>query len=257
MDILIYAGNGTSKANVVQSSVEAALKFLGLHDQYKVKAIQAETLYERYWLSSTKLLVIPGGRDLPYTEDLTGVSLRNIKEFINCGGSYLGLCAGAYFSCNYVLFEKGTPMEVIGKRDLDLFHGTAKGSVYHPFVYNSTKGSRVVPVSCKDTSVTTAMNSFAYFNGGCEFLPDEGFQDYTTVAMFEQHPDKKAIISRQLGKGKLILSGVHPEIDILYLDSSEYTAEQWEIMQTHAIQQRNLFHCFMKFLLVNEDDSKL
>ena len=58
MNILIYGGKGTSKANVVQSSVIAALKFFGVFDQYKVSTVQAKCFYDRDWLSSTKLLTL-------------------------------------------------------------------------------------------------------------------------------------------------------------------------------------------------------
>jgi glutamine amidotransferase-like uncharacterized protein len=52
-------------------------------------------------------------------------------EFVElAGGSYLGLCAGAYYGSSRVVFEPGTPLEVIGDRELAFFPGIARGAAY-------------------------------------------------------------------------------------------------------------------------------
>lgn len=33
-----------------------------------------------------------------------------IRQFVENGGTYIGFCAGAYFACNRVEFEIGTPL---------------------------------------------------------------------------------------------------------------------------------------------------
>jgi glutamine amidotransferase-like uncharacterized protein len=51
-------------------------------------------------------------------------------EFVQGGGSYLGLCAGAYYGCARVVFEPGTPLEVVGDRELAFFPGIARGAAF-------------------------------------------------------------------------------------------------------------------------------
>lgn len=51
-------------------------------------------------------------------------------EFVTQGGSYLGLCAGAYYACARVEFEPGTPLEVVGDRELAFFPGIAQGAAF-------------------------------------------------------------------------------------------------------------------------------
>lgn len=51
-------------------------------------------------------------------------------DFVHSGGSYLGLCAGAYFGCSRVVFEPGTPLEVVGDRELAFFPGIARGAAF-------------------------------------------------------------------------------------------------------------------------------
>ena len=51
-------------------------------------------------------------------------------DYVKSGGSYLGLCAGAYYGCARVVFEPGTPLEVVGGRELQFFPGTARGAAF-------------------------------------------------------------------------------------------------------------------------------
>lgn len=51
-------------------------------------------------------------------------------EYVEGGGSYLGLCAGAYYGCSSVEFEPGSSMEVSGDRELAFFPGAAIGAAY-------------------------------------------------------------------------------------------------------------------------------
>lgn len=64
-------------------------------------------------------------------------------DFIEQGGAYLGLCAGAYYAAGYVCFGRGTPLHVEGQRELELFPGTALGSVAPAFDYASEAGAQV------------------------------------------------------------------------------------------------------------------
>ena len=60
--------------------------------------------------------------DLPYIDRLSGAGSAKIKEFIRRGGSYLGICAGAYYGCSLVEFAQGDPLlEVCGARELALY----------------------------------------------------------------------------------------------------------------------------------------
>jgi glutamine amidotransferase-like uncharacterized protein len=51
-------------------------------------------------------------------------------EFVQSGGAYLGLCAGAYYATARVVFEPGTPMEVVGDRELAFFPGIGRGCAF-------------------------------------------------------------------------------------------------------------------------------
>ena len=57
---------------------------------------------------------------MPYVDELTTKTrvTRRIREFVEDGGKFLGICAGAYFGSETVRFDSGGAMQVEGKRDL-------------------------------------------------------------------------------------------------------------------------------------------
>lgn len=248
MSIFVYSGDGTQRVDELYDSLKDGLKQLKIN--HDVKLIYADDIQSCLSQPSAKLVVLPGGRDMPYVRDISEDAIDCINEFISNGGSFLGLCAGAYFSCSYVSFEEGTPLEVKGHRKLKLFKGTGKGSVYPGFMYNSTKGSRVATLQCEGKlKESLGMTSYAYFNGGCEFIPDNEQTNYVTLATYHDTTSKKAIVEIPGSKGKAILSGVHPEMDVEYLKATEYTSGQWEDMNKYNTEQRKLFVCCLKYLL--------
>ncbi|KDN37679.1 class II aaRS and biotin synthetase [Tilletiaria anomala UBC 951] len=231
-NILIYAGPGTS-----QSALSHTINTLRvLLPSYDVQTIQAKSIALDPWSSSTSLFVIPGGRDLPYLDALTqqyplpsGRSTVSAVERINDyvrrdGGSFLGICAGAYFASSFCDFEEGTPLEVRGERPaLRFFPGTCKGTVYPGFVYESDAGSRVVQV--KLNAKLGSGSLAAHYNGGGAFMHAEQYKqqgievlaryssDDPTIAGGEQSifSGQPAVILTKADKGQALLFGVHPE----------------------------------------------
>ena len=45
---------------------------------------------------------MPGGRDQPYCRELGGAGAGAVRDWVERGGGYLGLCAGAYWACSRV-----------------------------------------------------------------------------------------------------------------------------------------------------------
>ena len=67
---------------------------------------------------------------MPYVDELTTKTrvTRRIREFVEDGGKFLGICAGAYFGSETVRFDSGGAMQVEGKRDLVGVSHVARGS---------------------------------------------------------------------------------------------------------------------------------
>lgn len=212
--------------------VKTLTKWGIVKEQCEVHPITAERiLRDPSWKSACKLLVFPGGRDLPYCQALNGRGNREILEYVHGGGSYLGICAGAYYACSCIEFAKDNPhMSVCGKRELGLFPGLGRGPVYPDFSYADRSGARAVPISILPgftfasqlqpwTKNLMSKELYAYFNGGCEFVhePASG-NGHTTVACYTQLPPSSqlmssaAVVLSQCGSGRALLTGVHLEV---------------------------------------------
>lgn len=179
---------------------------------WQTKTISAKEILETPWEADTKLLIIPGGRDIPYHNALKGVGNKRIRDFVESGGSFLGICAGAYFGCSLVEFDKGGELEVTGTRELAFFPGTAIGPAYGTgtYFYDSEKGMKASLISKK------CGNTFrAYFNGGCYFANAERYHEIEIISRYLEIPgNPAAIIQTPQGMGKVILTGVHFEIGL-------------------------------------------
>jgi biotin--protein ligase len=77
-------------------------------------------------METATLLAIGGGYDLGYIRALKTDGLHNIKTYVERGGSYLGICAGAYLVCRRIEFDKGGKLEICQPRDLGFFPGMSK-----------------------------------------------------------------------------------------------------------------------------------
>jgi len=174
----------------------------------RIQLVKAPFFTSGNWESEVDVVVFPGGRDLPYVEALAGEGCRRIRDFVLAGGKYFGICAGAYFGSQYIEFEKGEPLEVCGHRELGLYPGKAIGPLFEKnvFRYNSLEGARA-------TSIQWGVKTFqVFYHGGCTFEEVEHHEQVNVLARYaELEGEPPAVILSKVGKGKALLSGVHPE----------------------------------------------
>lgn len=156
-----------------------------------------------------QLLCFPGGFDLGYLETLGKRGCDMIRQWVTHGGSYLGICAGAYFAAERLEFDRGGPLEVCGERFLKFYPGVARGPAFPGFDYNSELGSRAARVQ-----LTAGLgNSLAlYVNGAPTFSEHPpGCPNVEEVMWLE---DGRSIGVRcGVGRGAALLLGAHVEYD--------------------------------------------
>lgn len=211
MDILIYSGEGVS-GHLLRHVARFLNRFLSNGpSKLEIKRVDADYLIRNPdWETRTFLLVFPGGRDVPYDRALSGVGTRRILSFVREGGLYLGICAGAYFGCRSIYFD--IPDSIIQEpRQLSFFPGEAFGPVYgrEEFSYSGYAGVKAVPLVSE-----YPLGLFMYY-GGCSFRIEDGEgQRVTTEAVYaDLDHQPPAIVMMEVGKGKVLLSGVHLEYD--------------------------------------------
>ena len=107
--VLIYNDEGTGKLCILQTydAIQKVCKKLRVSVRMEYVGHKDVLNTDDKWEDDTFLFVIPGGKDKPYFELLKGKGNRRIMNFVKNGGSYLGICAGAYYGAERIEFEKG------------------------------------------------------------------------------------------------------------------------------------------------------
>ncbi|KAK6411277.1 biotin holocarboxylase synthetase [Oleoguttula sp. CCFEE 5521] len=238
INVLIYAGPGSTTSSVKH----ATWSLRRLLPNYAVINVSADQILKEPWMSTCALLVMPGGADMGYCRTLNGEGNRRIKQYVQMGGRYLGLCAGGYYGCAKCEFEVGVKgIEVIGERELAFFPGTCKGLAFPGFVYHSEAGMRAaeLKVATKqfaDVEAAVPERLKAYYNGGGSFVDAMKYagKGVEILATYEdqvatadgQEGEKAAIVYCKVGEGSAILTGPHPEFSGTNLNRDEATGPQ-------------------------------
>lgn len=255
--MLIYSGRGVSPSAL--SHTVACLRAL-LLPQYSVRHIATSALVSEPWPSTCALLVLPGGRDIPYHEDLEPIC-ETIRQYVQDGGACLSFCAGSYFMSRRVEWEVGSPDQVIGDRALGFFPGTCEGCVYPGFSYDDETGARAIALEIEsDNGKSPRIIEGIYYNGGGHFVDAEKMKDQgvTPLARYVdgEGAGKVAAVACAIGKGKAVLWGAHPEYSLLLqptvasLDKSprHYSAAQRTFMETERwnVMRETLRHLALR-----------
>ncbi|KAJ2994863.1 biotin holocarboxylase synthetase [Globomyces sp. JEL0801] len=223
MNVLVYDGPGVSS---LQKPLIATLKAL-LSSYYDVIPINHTDLNTSPWEESTSLLVIGGGRDLLYLSSLQNGGIDKIRRYIENGGNYLGICAGAYFASSRVEFELDRPeYKVIGDRPFQFCPAIAFGSITKNFTYGSELGAKAMSIIDQhNQSIMT------YCNGAPGFQFDQIIPNNVTVLASYAESKVPAIVDCKFGKGCAILTGPHLEL------SSDYIKEQADVLKSQGKNQ--------------------
>ncbi len=162
---------------------------------------------------------MPGGAANPYEDKLGKKGNTLIKSYVKNGGMYLGICAGAYYACENTIFEKNLEdLEVIKKYGLNLIKADAIGSLYKELnITPYSKDFKSVAVVDIEWMENKIKKFAAYYHGGPYFKLKCG-AGHKILARYKNIKNKPpAIVARKVGKGFVIVSGVHFEYDLTNL----------------------------------------
>ena len=153
-------------------------------------------------LTGIESYIVPGGYSTFQNAATGDTGLAAIRQFVESGGRYLGICAGAYMATRDVFWE-----EEHFPYPLDLYDGTAEGALDDVAAWPGDAG-----VSLKLTEAgrlrgleAEAEGEF-YYKGGPRF---HGGTNFTVLARYQD--GSAAIITRPFGNGEVVLNGIHYE----------------------------------------------
>ena len=219
--ILIYYTNGICKYSADKSKIF-------LKQFFRSNITLSDNLDN---LSKYSMICIPGGTG---SKIISKLKLKNnkINDFINNGGTYFGICCGAYLACHNIYFENFT------KTGLDLVNTDSIGPVFldpsqKHFDINNPINIKIEPIY--DISSKKLSNGYlhggGYFNLNQNFIINDFNQRYNYKTNKFQINDKiileaqysncqPAIISKKKGNGQIILSHIHPEHEYSNLNNT-------------------------------------
>lgn len=217
-NILIYSDEGAYFQCIEEtfSSVKAEVS-----STYEVTKVKADDIND-ILLSNACLIIFPGGVATCYAQKLNGEKNKLIKEFVQKGGSYLGLCGGAYYAGAHVDFAKGTNNALLKNHELAFFNGIVIGPALRPYDYYSNSGACITKVRVNQQIYHLHYNGGGYFNEAHNMI------NTSIIASYEDLDNKAAIVKVNVVNGKAILSGVHFEYS---LEDHEMNLERKKLLR--------------------------
>lgn len=199
-NIVIYRDEG-----VGEFGLQCLQKFFRDDD---VWLANAEAIVDGRVLGLADIFVMPGGADLPYCEKLNGAGNDNIRAYVEEGGTYLGICAGAYYACRRIEFHKGREDEICGNRELAFTKAVARGSLpaLAPYYDLTLSTAAIASISLADGGQVSA-----FYHGGPAFI-GAGSRDEIIARYSDVEGSPIAILKTSVGDGQAILCGIHPEV---------------------------------------------
>jgi len=182
--ILLFNGAGASPGDV--AAIEAVLKARGLDyataNSRQLDAMSADDL------KAYRLLIMPGGNFVKMGQGLEPGTSATIRQSVNSGLNYLGVCAGAFLA-------GASPPN-------GLYNGfNLTGGARFSFYAISAQGVRKAAVKIQPIGAPAADH---YWEDGPQL---SGWGD--VVARYEN--GTPAVVEGRAGAGFVILSGIHPE----------------------------------------------
>lgn len=200
-DVAIYRGAGAW-----DDGITAFEKFL---DSQGItwKEIGFSVVNNKDLRSLYKAIFMPGGYAYYYTTAINASGNQHIRDLINSGGSYIGICAGAYYAADKVVWDG-----VMYDYPLKLFKGTAQGAIDAIIPWDGYKMTGIDINPANPVNVVQPSSYTMVYYGGPFLLPD-GSQQIETLATYQSYNGEKAAINFEYGNGRVLLIGPHPEIE--------------------------------------------
>ncbi len=152
-------------------------------------------------------IYFPGGDADYYSADINSTGILHIQDLISDNGAYIGMCAGAEFACDKLIWQ-GIEIDY----PLDLFQGKAIGPIDELAIwpdYSMTTLS--MNLDDEINQFETENEDMLYWGG--TFFSAYASTDIDTIATFDGFYNKPAIIKFTYGNGRVLLISPHPEIE--------------------------------------------
>ena len=144
-----------------------------------------------------------------------------VQEFVSTGGGYFGICAGAYYACDYMVWmddDAFPPPDYKVEGDelnLDLFEGVAWGPIFE-LADRPDPGYAMVQVNINhEHPITEDLPDYMkiIYIGGPYFVPHEVTEQEMSILGTFDLTGQNAIAVTSYGKGRVFLLSPHAEVE--------------------------------------------
>ena len=175
-----------------------------LANHYNFKIFSKNTVEDNFF-DNVDMIAVPGGfGDADTYKTLLKNNQPRVREFVDQGGKYLGICMGAYWA---------------GSHYFDLLDGVdAVQYLRRPGTDTRRPHAKEMPITWQ------GQEDSMFWYDGCAFV---GHGRYKTIATYA-NGDPMAIIQGNVG-----LIGCHPEAEQFWYDSYSYMRRHWSGPRHH------------------------
>lgn len=156
-----------------------------------------------------ELLIMPGGESWVYLDELGEKGAEEIRRFVNGGGGYLGICAGAFYATSHREGGAATGPYGIGLLDGVAFDATSvgvPGFIEGVVQFDWELGNPLVSGLKKSTKM------LLYGGPVLKFSQHEAKKKEIEILLRFAQTLEPAMIRFRYGKGRVLLSSPHLEI---------------------------------------------
>ena len=229
INVAVYEGVTDGQSSSLSS--RTALFWMFRWMNASVDVVSAENIRNDI-LDDYDLIAVPGGWAWAYFQDLQSLGVNKIRQFVENGGAFFGVCAGAYFACDGIRWE-GEYIEYT----LDLYPNLGIGPVEEIAVwpdFNMTRINLNKGASGPDLSREPDNHTVMYY-GGPHFRTI-GTDGVITLATYDAN-DEPAIIGYEYEQGRIVLSGPHVEWEedsdrdgVAWVNAYDDEGSEWNMM---------------------------
>jgi len=215
-DFAIYNDNDVGAWEEGIVAFEQFLDWKGItHNRVDALEINTSTLKDTY-----SGIYFPGGWAYNYKTDINPDGIANIRDLVADSGAYIGICAGAYFACDTVVWNG-----ISYNYPLKLYDGKSIGPINELAIWPNYAITTLSMNAGNEINQFEPPTEDMLYYGGSWFMPYFSATD-NTVATYDSFFDKTAITNFTYGNGRVLLIGTHPEIEEdLDRDSTDFAQE--------------------------------
>jgi glutamine amidotransferase-like uncharacterized protein len=171
-------------------------------------------------LDNYDVLMWPGGHYPAYWDEVGPDGKAEIQEFVSEGGGYLGICAGAYYAADYMVWmddDAFPPPDYKVEGDelnLDLFPGVAWGPIFE-IADRPEPGWAMTEINLVNQThpITESLpNPMTMIYIGGPYLEPYDNASVTILGEYDV-TGTAAIVACEYGEGRVFLIGPHGEIE--------------------------------------------